>query len=490
MDFAHPFRKAWGVGLSRAYAVKLKLSTCAEWMGGELHGAADAVAGGYSIDTRTLAAGELFFAVSGERYDAHAFVPAAIANGAVAAVVARGKLREAMEAGPCIAVDDPLMALQRLGAAVRQHWHGTLIGLTGSAGKTTTKEMVAAVLEAREGNGRPDGPGVIGPVLKSVLKSAGNLNNHFGVPLQLLRLEPEHAYAVIEMGMSNAGEIALLASLAKPDWGVVTNVGAAHTQNFADGIEGVALAKRELIDALSPETGVAFLNADDARVAAFALTFKGRSVLAGLQDKAQVRATAVEELGADGLRMQVWAGAESAELHLQLLGAHNASNALLALAVGVEAGVSLESGAAALATLTPGDKRGGLLHVRGALLIDDCYNSNPAALSAMIHTLMQLPAGRHIVIAGEMLELGDETGALHAACGEQAALAGADWVIGVQGAALALAEAAAKAGTPALFLHTAEEAGAWLGRELRAGDAVLLKGSRGVRLERALEGLG
>lgn len=305
----------------------------------------------------------------------------------------------------------------------------------------------------------------------------------------MLRLEPEHAYAVIEMGMSKAGEIALLASLARPDWGVVTNVGAAHMQNFADGIDGVVLAKRELIDALSPETGIAFLNADDARVAGFARSFRGRVILAGLSDTADVRATVVEELGAGGLRMRVRAGAEQAEVHLQLLGAHNAGNALLALAVGLEAGVSLAEGAAVLATLTPGDKRGELLHVRGALLVDDCYNSNPAALSAMIRALMQLPGQRHILIAGEMLELGAETVLLHAACGEQAALAGADWVIGVQGAALALAEAAAKAGVPALFLETAEEAGAWLRRELRAGDAVLVKGSRGVRLERALAGL-
>ena len=450
--------------------MKLSLGTCAEWMGGELHAPADAIAAGYSIDTRTLGRGELFFAVSGERYDAHRFVPLAIANGAVAAVVALGKLNEAMGAGPCIAVDDPLSALQRLGAAVRRHWHGTLIGLTGSAGKTTTKEMAAAVLGARF----------------EVLKSAGNMNNHFGVPLQLLRLELEHAYAVIEMGMSNAGEIALLASLAKPDWAVVTNVGAAHTQNFSDRIEGVALAKRELIDALSPETGVAFLNGDDLRVAAFAHKYSGRTVFAGLGEMADVQGTAIEERRAEGLRMQVRAREGQAEVHLQLLGAHNAGNALLALAVGLEAGVSLEEGAAALATLTPGDKRGELVHVRGAQILNDCYNSNPAALSAMIHTLMQLPGRRHIVIAGEMLELGPETGAMHAACGEQAALAGADWVIGVQGAALALAEAAAKAGTPALFLDTAEEAGAWLRRELRAGDVVLLKGSRGVRLERAL----
>ncbi len=458
--------------------MKLPLATCAAWMGGALHSGTSpvAVAEGYSIDTRTLAPGELFFAVSGERYDAHRFVPGAIKAGAAAAVVARAKLLlpeyAALARLPHIAVDDPLPALQRLGAAVRARWKGTLIGLTGSAGKTTTKEMTAAVLASRY----------------PVLKSAGNLNNHFGVPLQLLRLEPEHRYAVIEMGMSNAGEIALLASLARPDWAVVTNVGMAHAGSFVDGIEGIARAKRELVEAL-PTDGIAFLNGDDARVAAFAAVHRGRSVLAGRGQACDLRAVEIREQGSEGPALTVEGRGERAEVQLQVLGSHNAANALLALAVGQEAGIPLGEGAAALAALAPGDKRGEQLLMRGAVVINDCYNSNPAALSAMIRALMQVPAERRILVAGEMLELGPETGALHAQCGEQAAGAGVDWVIGVQGAALALAEAAAKRGTPAIFLKTAEEAGAWLDRELRPGDAVLLKGSRGVRLERALSSL-
>ena len=454
--------------------MKLTLAQCAEWMGGALHAEADREASGYSIDTRTLAPRELFFAVSGERYDAHEFVPQAIASGAVAAVIARAKLEDAafaLRGFPHIAVDDPLLALQRLGAAVRGHWQGTLIGLTGSAGKTTTKEMLAAVLEARY----------------RVLKSAGNLNNHFGVPLQLLRLEPEHQYAVIEMGMSAAGEIALLARLAAPDWGVVTNVGNAHTQNFSDGIDGVARAKRELVEALLPRRGIAFLNADDARVRAYAETFAGKSVLAGRAAVAQVRAVSVEEQGLDGTLLQVEAAGQRVAVHLQLLGAHNASNALLALAVGLEAGVSLDAGARALAALTPGDRRGEVLRIAGAQIINDSYNSNPAALAAMISTLAQLPAKRRILVAGAMLELGAQSAALHAACGEQAAVSGIDWVLGVQGDAEALAAAARRRGAQAHFVTTAEEAGAWLGAELREGDAVLLKGSRGVRLERALD---
>ncbi len=446
--------------------MKLTLGQAAAWIGGELRGAdPDAVAEGYSIDSRTIAAGELFFAVSGERFDAHRFVPAALERGAMAAVVSR-----VSGGGPEILVDDPLLALQRLGAAVRRAWGGVVVGLTGSAGKTTTKEMTAAVLSAKY----------------LVLKSAGNLNNQFGVPLQLLRLEPEHRFAVIEMGMSHAGEIALLASLARPDWGVVTNVGMAHAGNFPNGIEGVAAAKRELVEALSP-SGTAFLNADDARVAAYANAHAGRSVLAGRAEHAEVRGSNLRENNTE-LFFQVSARGEQAEVRLHFLGEHNAGNALLALAVGLEAGVPLAEGAAALAELRPGEKRGEVLRIRGAQVINDCYNSNPAALSAMIATLMRLPASRRIVVAGEMLELGPETGMLHAEAGREAARLGADWVVGVQGAALALAEAAAEVGTLALFFQTPEEAGAWLRRELREGDAVLLKGSRGVRLERVLEG--
>lgn len=471
--------------------MKLSLSIAAAWMQGELHllphpqdvahqapapVAASTEVSTYSIDTRTLVPGALFFAVSGERFDAHAFVPQAMEKGSVAAVVAESKLDDQLLRYPVIAVDDPLLALQRLAAAVRRHWSGTLIGLTGSAGKTTTKEMVATVLSAHH----------------PTLKSADNLNNHFGVPLQLLRLEPEHRYAVIEMGMSNAGEIALLAKLAAPDWAVVTNVGMAHAQNFTDGIEGIARAKRELVDALHPETGIAFLNGDDPRVAAFAQSFPGRSILVGTGGQAQLRAQSIEGQGAGGLSFIAVATGSTqspgtqAPVHLQLLGAQNTTNALLALAVGLQAGISLQQGADALATLTPGDRRGQLLHLDGAQLINDCYNSNPAALSAMVHTLMQLPAQRHIVIAGEMLELGPQSAALHADCGARAAQAGAQWVIGVQGHARELADAAAQAGAQALFFNDATQVRDWLHDNLQPGDAVLLKGSRGVGLERAL----
>ncbi len=457
----------------------LQLGIAAEWCGGKLlaPGASELEANGYSIDSRTVAPGELFFAVSGERFDAHQFVSQALAAGAVAAVVSRlDALDEDTRTGRLILVTDPLAALQRLAARVREHWVGLgggrrVVGITGSAGKTTTKEAVAAVLSIR----------------LRVLKSQGNLNNEFGMPLQLLRLQPEDEIAVIEMGMSHAGEIAALTRIAAPAWGVVTNVGSAHAENFPDGIEGIARAKHELVAGLA-EPGTAFLNCDDSRVDAYSAVISRsiHCVRFGRCESATVRAEQVQELGSEGLRILVSARGEQAEVRLQLLGTHNVANALAAIAVGLEAGIPLREGAAALATLSPGDRRGEVLTLRGATVINDCYNSNPEALASMIGTLSSLTAFRRILVAGEMLELGPSAGDLHAACGRRAAEVGLDCVLGVRGHARELVEAARQGGIQAEFFQTPEAAGEWLAAELRPGDAVLLKASRGVRLERAL----
>ena len=459
--------------------MKLSLDQIAHWVSGTLHvprqDAPAHAATGYSIDSRTLNPGDLFFAVRGERFDGHDFVVAALERGASAAVVAKNKVLELPEharQSTLLIVEEPLIALQTLAAAVRRHWGKRVIGVTGSAGKTTTKEAIATVLAAKF----------------RILKSQGNLNNGFGLPLQLLRLEPEHEMAVIEMGMSNPGEIAALAHIAAPNWGVVTNVGNAHAENFPDGIVGVARAKYELVAGL-PADGVAFLNCDDAYVSQFGRDFRGRSIYFGKGPCADLRAESVDELGAEGLRIQARAGKREAQVCLRLLGQHNVANALAAIAVGVEAGIPLEDCATALASLEPGDKRGQTLHLRGATIINDSYNSNPEALKAMIQTLMSMPGQRHILIAGEMLELGREAASLHASCGETAASAGVDIVLGVRGNASHIVEAAKQMGTEAIFVETPELAGAWLKRNLREKDVVLLKASRGVRLEKALDAL-
>jgi len=434
------------------------------------------VACGYSIDSRTIGAGELFFAVRGERHDGHAFLGAAFERGAVAAVVSVTQvagLPDSVLDQPLVVVEDPLTALQLLASHVRRQWGKRVVAITGSAGKTSTKDAVAAAL----------GAGL------RVLKSAGNLNNGFGLPLQLLRLEPEDDVAVVEMGMNHAGEIALLARIAAPDWGVITNVGRAHIENFSDGQAGIARAKYELVEAL-PATGVAFLNCDDPYVSQFGRDFAGRTVYFGGGPCADPQIVMLDERAvADGLVMTARVGDEEVTLRLKLLGRHNALNAAAALAVAREAGVPTGAAVAALEALKPGDRRGQVLEVRGATVINDCYNSNPEALKSMILALAARKAERRVLVAGEMLELGEYARPLHEECGEAAAAAGIDVVVGVRGNAKYLAEAAATCGVRAIYVADAAEAGEWLKTNLRAGDAVLLKASRGVRLEQALAGI-
>ena len=435
------------------------------------------VASGYSIDSRTVAPGELFFAVRGAKHDGHDFVAGALQRGAVAAVVSVARvatLPDSALASPLLIVEDPLQALQALAGHTRRHWGGRVVAITGSAGKTSTKDAVAAAL----------GAGF------RVLKSLGNLNNEYGLPLQLLRLQPEHEFAVIEMGMNHAGEIAQLSRIASPDWGVVTNVGVAHIENFSDGQAGIARAKYELVEAL-PATGVAFLNCDDRYVGQFGRDFAGKVVYFGAGPCADPQITAIDET--DGLTVQLLSNGESLQVSMSLVGRHNASNAAAAFAVAREAGAPTGAILRALQSLTPGDKRGEVLTLigrwAGATIINDSYNSNPEALKSMIQALAVRPATRRILIAGEMLELGDHAQELHAACGEAAAQAGIDLIVGVRGHAEHLVHAAQQAGSIAVFLPDAESAGAWLAENLRSGDVALVKGSRGVRLERALETL-
>jgi UDP-N-acetylmuramoyl-tripeptide--D-alanyl-D-alanine ligase len=321
-----------------------------------------------------------------------------------------------------------------------------------------------------------------------VLKSQGNLNNAFGLPLQLLRLEPEHEIAVVEMGMNHSGEIEALARIATPDWGVVTNVGTAHIENFAEGQAGIARAKLELVAAL-PSNGVAFLNCCDPYVSQFGRDFPGRVVYFGEGPCADPQILSVSEDLA-GLHVNYRAGEREGAFTLRLLGQHNASNAIAGLAVALEAGVDLDAAIAALESLTAGDKRGEVIEIGGATILNDSYNSNPEALRSMIRTLAaRSAAGRRILVAGEMLEQGEHGPELHAACGLTAAEAGLDLVAGVQGNARHLAAAACSGGVASLFLPDAEAAGRWLIQNLRSGDVVLVKGSRGVHLELAIEAL-
>lgn len=438
------------------------------------HGRFDpqAVASGYSIDSRTVNSGDLFIALEGERFDGHDFVAAALGKDkqAVAAIVQKNKKLDA-DPTRLLQVEDTLRALQALGAAARRLWNKPVLAVTGSAGKTTTKEILAHLLMTRY----------------RVMKSIGNLNNHIGLPLQLLKLEPEHDLAVIEMGMNHLGEIHALGALAHHDFAIVTCVAPVHLE-FFNSVAEIARAKYEIVETLHPG-GVAVLNADDPYVSQFGRDFHGKVVTFGLRHPADVCARNIQLSGAGGSSFDLVVEGVREPVNMPLLGEHNIYNALAATAAALEKGVSPSQAAAALATIQPGDKRGEVLERNGATIINDCYNSNPKALIAMIDTLSSLPAKRRLLVAGEMLELGSAGGQMHCDAGRHAAEKKIDMVIGVQGLAKILVEGAKAAGAHAEYVETAEEAGELLARELRPGDAVLLKASRGVKLERALDRL-
>ena len=449
--------------------MKLTLSRIAEFVSAAGEFAPEEVAQGYSIDSRTVGPGQLFFAVKGERLDGHDFVESALERGAVAAVVRKDQLGRYPRQMRLLAVEDTLVALQTLAMAVRKLWGKPLVGVTGSMGKTTTKEAVAHVLGTQF----------------RVLKSEGNFNNHFGLPLMLLKLQPEYDVAVIEMGMSHAGEIGALAKIAQPEIGVVTNVAPVHLE-FFDSLAGIARAKYELIESL-PAGGTAVLNTDDEYVSQFGRDFKGKVVMYGTRTTADVRAEHVRSRGAEGSEFDVVIGGVRERATLPLVGEHNILNALAAVAVGVERGLKPSEAVGALAGLAPADKRGEVLRLGNITVINDCYNCNPKALNAMVDTLAGMAAQRRIAVVGAMLELGPTGEELHRQAGRHIAEKKIDVLLGVRGPAQAMVEAARQAGMRAEFVPTPEEASEWLAREARDGDVILMKASRGVKLEKALE---
>ena len=423
---------------------------------------------GWSVDTRTQNPGDVYFALRGPNHDGHDFLAAAAEKGAAAVVVNVSELRSdwQAEACPTLAVPDTERALQELAAWARQKWGGRVIAVTGSAGKTTTKDAIAHLL----GTELPTG------------KTNGNFNNHVGVPLSLLSLPDACRVGVIEIGMNHAGEIRRLAAIAKPDIAVVTNVGYAHVE-FFDSIEGIAAAKRELIEGLPPD-GVAVLNADDPRVAAFAKVHPGRTVTFGFSGTADVRAENVAFTAA-GSRFH----ALGVDFESPMSGRHAVMNLLAAIAVAHVFEISAERLRQAVASFTVGNMRGQRTLHRGIVIWNDCYNSNPEAAQSMLDVLGETPAVRRIAVLGEMLELGSAAEELHRQVGGYAATRGVDLLIGVHGAARAMVEAARQAGVEAQFFEDPAEAGERARQVARPGDAVLFKGSRGVKVEKALERL-
>lgn len=421
----------------------------------------DATITGWSIDSRTTQPGDLFIALSGERFDGHDFVAAAFERGAVAALVQRPVDANGVQ----IEVPDTQQALEQIARRMRDAWNGIVIGVTGSAGKTSTKDIIAALLSVRFATG----------------KTIGNFNNHIGVPLSILRLPDDCTIAVLEMGMNHAGEIKHLCEIARPQMGVLTNIGYAHVENFSDGIEGIARAKAELIEGLA-EDGIAILNGDDRRVARVSHPYR---LCFGMGRGNDVRAMAPKfrEQGA------VFSVA-GVRFHTRLMGRHGVMNILAGLAVAQEFGISLSALREAVAALEPGPMRGAKLERNGVQIYDDCYNANPDAMRAMLDVLKETPARRRIAVLGEMRELGQWAEPLHRDIGEYAARSGVDVLFGIRGASRHMVSSAQSAGLDAdaaCFFEEPEEAGRVLRQVARAGDAVLFKGSRGTRVELALQ---
>jgi UDP-N-acetylmuramoyl-tripeptide--D-alanyl-D-alanine ligase len=435
---------------------------------------------GVSIDSRTICAGELFFAIHGPRHDGHDHLAGAFERGALAAVVAESRVSGIAQSARerCLVVDDTLRALHRLATAVRVGWGKKIAGVTGSVGKTTTKEILAALLGAK----------------LRILKSEGNFNNAYGLPLTLFRLEEEHDAAVLEMGMSRRYELQELAAIAKPDVGVVTRVAPAHLEFFS-GVEEIALAKRELIEGLNGRGSVAVLNADDALVAAFASHAPGQVLTYGIDNAADFRAEAIEDRGALGSTFIVVENGKRTRLELALPGRHVISNALAALAAASVWGIGAVEAQDVFRGLHAPAMRGELLRFsKGAAVINDSYNSSPAALHAMIKVLAATPDyKRRILAAGEMRELGATSPELHREAGRAAAQTGEiDWVFGVEGDAAQIVEGAVAAGVPRAHTKvftSSDDAAKFLADFVAPGDLLLVKGSRGVRMERVVEAL-
>jgi UDP-N-acetylmuramoyl-tripeptide--D-alanyl-D-alanine ligase len=431
-----------------------------------LRGDASTPIGRVAIDSRALAAGDLFVAIRGERFDGHAFVPAALAAGALGAIV-HAELPAAGQA-LVIQVDDTTRALQAMARFVRRESGARVVAITGSAGKTTTKEIVAEFLSAKY----------------AVFRNKGNLNNHIGLPLSLLELRACPEVAVVELGMNHPGEIRTLVGIAEPDVRVWTNVGDAHLGFFASPDE-IADAKGEILEQ-ARDRDVLVANADDPRIAARSPRFAGRVVTFGTSAAADIRAEHVLERGLDGTAADVRTPAGSIRLDTPLLGLGNLYNVLAATAVALEFDIPAGEIVARAARLTPAHHRGELLRLPGGVtLIDDSYNSSPAALRRALETVRAASgSARKIAVLGEMLELGAHACLLHEQCGEAAAAAGLNLLIAVGGdPARAMAAAAVRSGmAPEAVLHVAakEEAADLALQRVRPGDLVLVKGSRGI----------
>jgi UDP-N-acetylmuramoyl-tripeptide--D-alanyl-D-alanine ligase len=469
--------------------IRLSARSVAEAMAGEVvSGDPAREFGGVSIDTRTLGAGELYIAIRGERFDGATFAAAAIDAGAGGVVVPRGRGpvagpgRTADLAAPrrraavavVIEVDDTIVALQALAHRVRRDSGTKVVAITGSAGKTTTKEVTAEFLATRY----------------RVMRNPGNFNNHIGLPLSLIDLRQRPEVAVVELGMNHTGEIRTLVRIAEPDVRVWTNVGEAHL-GFFSSVEDIADAKAEILEGATAST-LLVANADDERIVTRGAAFAGRLVTFGIDRPAAVRASAIVDRGIEGTSARVVTPRGSFDVATPLVGRGNLANVLAATAVAVDFDVPLEAIAEVARQLRPAAHRGQVIRLSsGVTIIDDSYNANPTATCQALDVLAAEPsASRRVAVLGEMLELGAGADVLHESVGRAAARARLDVLVAVGGPpASVLARAAVDAGMGdgvVRYFATSDEAADEVAGIVRSGDLVLVKGSRGVRTDRVV----
>ena len=462
--------------------VALRAADVVSATGGQLvAGRADAEVGRVSIDSRRVTRGDLFVAIRGDRLDGHAFVAEALGRGATGVMVSdasgAGSGADGASGGSfVISVPDTTHALQRLGQFVRRASGTRVVAITGSVGKTTTKELTAAVLAGQH----------------DVFRTVGNLNNHIGLPLSLIELRRRPDVAVLELGMNHAGEIRTLVDLAEPEHRVWTNVAEVHSE-FFDSVEDIADAKAEILESATEESALV-ANAADDRVMGRISDFPGRVTTFGIEVEADVRATDVRSLGLAGMEATVQTPAGSGALRTPLLGEGNVANVLAAVAVACQFRIPLELVLSRVVDVKAEAGRGQVLSLSDVTVVDDSYNSNPLALDGALTTVGQAPtARRRIAVLGEMLELGQHSEALHRQSGRAVVEAGFDLLIAVGGpAAHALADGAIAAGLPGESVSTfatSEDAAGDVVRLIEGGDVVLVKGSRGVRTDRVVDRL-
>lgn len=454
--------------------VELNLNEVAQKTGGDiLQGSPSLSFRTFNIDSRSTQPGDLFFALVAQR-DGHAFLQHAARNGATGAVICRTVTPPNPDMG-LIQVPDTLLALQNLAEKVLDSQRARVVGITGSIGKTTTKEFAATLL---------------GRTFR-VLKSEGNYNNHIGLPLAILKLQKKDDVAVLEMGMSSPGEIARLTQIAPPDIGVITNIHPVHLE-FFDSIQEIALAKKEILDGLKPR-GTAVLNGDDPAVQEIAGDWLGVKLLFGLSGSCDIRAENIQRSGHRGITFDLIYGKNREKIFIPFVYKSFLSNFLAASAVAYALETPFEHILAQAQTLKPLRMRGTIFHLpNGILLVDDSYNSNPAALESALKDLSSLEARRKVAVLGDMLELGDGQKTYHHVAGKQVQANGWDKLITIGPLSRHMAEGALEAGMNEdriTSFENADEAAEQVGSLLQPGDLVLVKGSRGTRTDKIVDKL-